>query len=131
MLNRLRANIRFTKSSGLATWSRDQLNVRYGQAVHINEGLANEELAINEILPDNTSTDHEVYKCDIPLSDYANAKDAFDTITAASVFHETHVSGFPGEVEGEVTSSWVELHECDHNESERSGCSTLEITRIP
>jgi len=130
MLYRLRANVRFTKSSGLATWARDQMNVRHGQAVHINEGLSNEEPKYNEILEDDTSTDHEVFSCDLPLMDEAHAQDAFNTLTDASVFNETYVSAFPGEG-NEDSPSWVERHNCYHDENPPNPCVTVERKTLP
>ena len=45
MLHRVRMRARFTASSGLATWCRDQMAVRYDQSVKIREGDPAEALA--------------------------------------------------------------------------------------
>jgi len=37
--------MRFTRNSGLATWCRDNMAVRYQQAVHIRQGEPAEALA--------------------------------------------------------------------------------------
>ena len=128
MLNRLQARIRFTKASGLATWAYNQMAVRHGQAIHINEGLANEEPAVNEVTEDGA--DHEVYTCDLPLMDEAHADDAYNTLTAGSVFHPDYVSGFD-DGEGGVTPSYVERHDCYHDETPTKPCAVVAVKRIP
>ena len=128
MLNRLRARVRFTKASGMADWAKAQMDVRYGQAVHINQGEPNEELAVNEVTPDDP--DHEIFVCDLPLMDEAHADDAYATLTSASVFNSTYVSGFD-DGEGGVTPSYVERHDCDHHEPDRQGCKVVAVKRIP
>ena len=126
-LHRIRARIRFTNSSGLATWARDQMAVRHEQAVNINEGLANEELKYNETFA--AGQDHTGFRCDLPLMDAAHAQDAFNTLTAASVFHPAHVSAFDGEDGPEP--SFVERDECDHGDTERSGCVIVDYAQLP
>jgi len=74
---RVRAYVRL--GGGLATWARDQMAVRYSQAIHLNEGLENEELKKNEV------TDTNLFECDLPLMDEAHAIDAYNTLTSASV----------------------------------------------
>ena len=45
MLHRVRSHMRFTRNSGLATWARDNMQVRFDQAVHIRQGEPAEALA--------------------------------------------------------------------------------------
>lgn len=116
------------KASGMATWCRDQMAVRYDQAVHINQGDPNEELAVNEVTPDDP--DHEIFTCDLPLMDEAHADDAYATLTDASVFNETYVSGFD-DGGGGVTPSYVERHDCHHDETPTKPCVTVAVKRIP
>ena len=128
MLNRVQARIRFTKASGLATWCYDQMAVRYGQAVHINEGDPNEELAVNQVT--EYGEDHEVYTCDLPLMDAAHADDAYNTLTSDSVFNSTYVSGFD-DGEGGTTPSHVTRHDCYHDETPTLPCAVVATKRIP
>ena len=128
MLNRVRARIRFTASSGMAGWAKAQMDVRYGQAVHINEGDPNEEPAVNQVTEDGA--DHEIFTCDLPLMDAAHADDAYNTLTAESVFNSTYVSGFD-DGEGGVTPSYVERHDCFHDTTPNMPCAGVAIKRIP
>ena len=118
MLHRVRARVRYPASSGLAGWSHAQMDVRYGQAVHIREGEPAEEAPVNEVVDDG---DYQVFRCDLPLMDEAAAIDAFATLTTASVWGEAltldPVDGDP---------SWIERHECDHDEDDRSGCIVMD-----
>ena len=117
MLHRVRARVRYPASSGLATWSRDQMAVRHGQAVHINEGAANEEAPANEVV--DLGDDTHLFRCDLPLMDEAHAADALATLTADSVFSQA--LAIPDYMGGE-SPSWVEHHTCDHDEEHRTGC---------
>jgi hypothetical protein len=122
-LNRIRANVRYSKSSGMATWSRDQMSVRYDQAVTIKPDLANEEQPQNRVEEDPTSTDHEVFVCDLPLEDATAAEDAFATLSDASVF------GYYAEdfQDGDMTSpSWIEHHKCRHDETPQKPCEVID-----
>ena len=126
-LHRIRARIRFTNSSGLATWARDQMAVRHGQAVHINEGLENEEPKYNETF--TAGPDHTGFRCDLPLMDAAHAQDAFNTLTAGSVFHPAHVSAFPGEDGPEP--SFVEYHLCKNGDTPTQPCEMVDRAILP
>ncbi len=119
-LNRIRANVRYPKSSGMATWSRDQMSVRYTQAVTIKPGLSNEEQPYNEVVEDDV--DHEVFRCDLPLEDSAAAEDAFATLTAASVFGPYAVDF---EEDGITSPSWIEHHKCHHDETPQKPCEAI------
>ena len=214
LLNRIQAHVRFS-ATGYATWYRDQMANRYTQAVHVNEGLVNEEAKLNEVTVDDEG--YEVYRCDLPLMpvpddlsgvyglsahsgdpnttgeneiarvdvelDYltlvngitldlgsdtatyfglwdgnvflgykaidpvsgqldlaagyelrrfqsAHARDAWNTLTAESVFHSAYVIGFD-DGEGGTTPSWIRRHDCDHLEPDRKGCKVVAVKRIP
>lgn len=47
---RFRAKIRFTKDSGLASWCKDQMAVRFSQTKYVNEGKKNQESPYNNII---------------------------------------------------------------------------------
>jgi hypothetical protein len=115
MINRIREKARFTKASGMAVWCRDQMGVRYTQAVSINEGLANEEIKRNEVIDDG---DYDIYVCDLPLSDLAYAEDAYNTLSAASVW--AYAQNFD-----DGSSSWIEHHQCGHNEIPQKPCTVV------
>ena len=117
-LNRIRANVRYPKSSGMATWSRDQMSVRYTQAVTIKPGLNNEEKLFNEVVEDDA--DHDIFRCDLPLQDAAAAEDAFATLTAASVFDPYAVDFEDG------SPSWIEHHKCRHDETPQQPCEAID-----
>ena len=125
MVHRVRASVRFTKASGLGPWAKAQMDVRYAQAIHLNEGLANEEPKRNEVV---AGEDHDIFICDLPLMNEAHAVDAFNTLTAASVFHPQHVSAFPGEDGG---PSWVERHTCGHDEDPPQPCVVQQRKELP
>ncbi len=116
-LNRIRANVRYPKSSGMAIWSRDQMSVRYTQAVTIKPGLNNEEQPYNEVVEDDA--DHEIFRCDLPLQDEAAAEDAFATLTAASVFAPYAVDFKDG------IPSWIDHHKCHHDETPQKPCEAI------
>ena len=116
-LNRICANVRYPKSSGMATWSRDQMGVRYDQAVTIKPGLNNEEQPRNEVVEDDA--DHEIFRCDLPLEDLA-AEDAFATLSDASVFGYYAVDFEDG------APSWIEHHKCHHDETPQIPCETID-----
>ena len=124
MLNRVRARMRFTAASGLATWCRDQMQVRYGQAVHINAGEPNEEVPINEVVDDG---DWQVFGCDLPLADEAAAADAVATLGDHNVLGQSE----PHPTFDGSTPSWVEHHSCDHQEDVRSGCAVVDRREGP
>lgn len=85
--------------------------VRYDQATHINEGLANEEQKYN--IKREWDSDNNEFLCDLPLLDESHAADAFNTMTAASVW---------AWLTDGVGVNWVEHHTCDHDQDERDGC---------
>ena len=120
-LNRIRAKVRYTKSSGMATWSRDQMGVRFTQAVYVKPGLNNEEQPRNEVVEDDI--DHEVFHCDLPLQDSAAANDAFATLTDASVFGPYAMDFDDG------SPSWIEHHKCRHDETPQQPCEVIDIVR--
>lgn len=86
--------------------------VRHGQAVHVNEGLANEESKLNEIAASGDL--HQEFRCDLPLMDESHAVDAYNTltsITAQMVLFES---------DEEV--AFVEHHTCGHDEDPPVPC---------
>lgn len=117
MLHRVRARMRFPRSSGMGTWARDNMAVRYQQAVHIREGEAAAEAPVNEVLRDGN---RDIFVCDLPLMDQAHAQDAVETLAAISPFSEPHP-----ELEG-PEPSWVEYHLCDHADDIRDGCFVVD-----
>ncbi len=123
-LNRIRANVRYTKSSGMATWSRDQMSVRFDQAVVIKPGLNNEEQPRNEVVDEDV--DHEIFRCDLPLQDEVAAEDAFATLTDASVFGAYAVDFEDGDI---ISPSWIEHHKCHHDETPQQPCEVIDIVR--
>ena len=124
MLHRVRAAVRFTQQSGLATWCRDNMAVRYQMAVHIRPGTQADEEPVNVVVQDGQ---HQVFRCDLPLMDSAHAIDALTTLSAPTVLgvSEPLPSG-----EG-ARPSWVEYHVCDHDEDDRSGCVVVERREGP
>ena len=116
--------MRFTAASGLATWCRDQMAVRYGQAVHIRQGEPAEETPVNEVTDDG---DQQVFRCDLPLMDEAAAVDAVSTLGDANVLGQSESHPDPDGPE----PSWVEHHECDHAEDVRDGCVVVERREGP
>lgn len=114
MLHRLRARMLFTAGSGLATWARDQMSVRYGQAVHIRQGEPAEEAPVNLV-------DGDLFVCDLPLTDQAAAEDALATLSDPTVLGVT----ISETVDGVTVPSWVEHHLCDHADDVRSGCAVV------
>ena len=125
MLHRVRARVRYPASSGLAGWSRDQMAVRYGQAVHIRQGEAAEEEPANRV--DDLGDGTELFVCDLPLQDEAHAADAVATLGDHNVLgqSEPHPS-FDG-----PEPSWVEYHECDHADDVRDGCLVVDRREGP
>ena len=111
--------MRFPTSSGMATWARDNMAVRYQQAVHIRAGEPAEEPPVNEVVDDGN---RQVFRCDLPLMDEAHAIDAFATLTDANVLGQSEAH--PDE-DGPVPS-WVDRHTCDHDEDVRSGCVVVD-----
>ena len=122
-LHRIRARLRFTTASGMATWCRDNMAVRHGQAVHINEGLANEELKFNEVVASGDS--HQEFRCDLPLMDEAAAVDAFSTLTPQSLKDQM----VP--LEDEESIAFVEHHTCGHDESPPLPCVVVDRYEVP
>lgn len=114
-IHRIRCSMRFTKTSGMAPWVYAQMDVRYGQAVHINEGLAEEEQKRNEVIEDG---DHEFAICDLPLMNEAHAVDAFNTLSDASVM--AHI-----EDDDQGGPSWIEHHICRHDETPNKPCEII------
>ena len=117
MLHRVRALMRFPTSSGMATWARDNMAVRYEQAVHIRPGEAAEEAPANVVTDDG---DRQVFRCDLPLMDGAHAQDAVETLAAVFPWSEPHPS------EDGPEPSWVEYHQCDHADDNRDGCVVID-----
>ena len=120
MLNRVRAHMRFTRNSGLATWCRDNMQVRYDQAVHIRQGEPAEEAPVNEVVQDGS---RDEFRCDLPLMDEAHAIDAVNTLSAATVLGQSEP--IPNEIDGS-RPSWVERHRCDHQDDVREGCVVID-----
>ena len=120
MLHRIRAEVAYPTTSWLAVWSRDQMAVRHGQAVHINPGAANEEPPVNEAVDQGDGT--SVFRCDLPLMDESAAVDALATLTAASVW--VQAVDLPA-IDGIPRPSWVEHHLCDHDEPVHTGCTVV------
>ena len=119
MLHRVRAHMRFSRNSGLATWCRDNMAVRYQQAVHIRQGEPAEEPPVNEVADDG---DRQVFRCDLPLMDEAHAIDAFNTLSDANVLGQSEPHPDP---DG-AAPSWVDRHQCDHQDDVRSGCVVVD-----
>lgn len=113
-INRVMARIVYTKVSGLSTWSRDQMSVRYGQATAIKKGLKNEENPKNEVIEDPENSDNEIFVCDLPLSDSTYAEDAYNTLSAASVWTQA------------LEGSYIEHHICHHDETPQQPCETID-----
>lgn len=111
MLHRLRARMLFPAGHWGPVWCRDQMAVRYGQAVHIRQGEAAEEAPVNEVVGD-------LFVCDLPLMDEVAAQDALATLSDANVLGQT----VPMVDLDTSTPSFVEVHTCDHDENVRSGC---------
>ena len=109
-INRVRARLRFTNASGLATWAKANMEVRYTQAIHLNEGLANEELKKNDFIADGAS--HGMYELDIPLMNEAHAIDAYNTLNAIMAWVVPETDG----------DCFLERHTCYHDEGSPSGC---------
>lgn len=112
-LNRIRAKLRFTNSSGMAAWCQANMGVRHGQAVHINEGLANEESKKNEVVADGAS--HSIYSCDLPLMNEAHAIDAYSTLMAIMAWVQPFASAEDG-------VNFLERHTCYHDEETPQQC---------
>lgn len=108
MLFRLRASMRWPVGHWGPVWCRDQMAVRFGQAVHIRHGLAGEEAPVNLV-------DGATFTCDLPLQDEGHALDALATLSASTVLGQT----IPLD---DGVGSWVEVHRCDHNDEVRAGC---------
>ena len=125
MLHRVRAHMRFTRNSGLATWCRDQMAVRYEQAVHIRQGEPAAEAPVNEVVQDGS---RDEFRCDLSLMDEAHAIDAVSTLSAATVLGQSEP--IPNETGGSLPS-WAERHQCDHDEDARSGCVVVDRSKGP
>ena len=123
-LHRVRAHMRFTRNSGLATWCRDQMAVRYEQAVHIREGEPAAESPVNEVTDDG---DRQVFRCDLPLMDEAHAVDAVATLGDHNVLGQSEPHPDPDSPQ----PSWVEHHECDHADDVRDGCVVVDRREGP
>lgn len=125
-LHRILAHMRYSTASGLATWCRDNMAVRFAQAVHVNPGLPNEEAPVNEVVDEGAT---QRFRCDLPLMNEAHAADAFNTLSTASVIVQT--LPLPGSAPGETRPSWVEHHTCDHDAGIHSGCTTVSHAEGP
>lgn len=120
MTERIRERARFSKSSGMATWCRDQMANRYDQAIYINPDLNNTEPKINEVLDDG---DYEIFHCDLPLEREDYATDAYNTLSDASVWYYAEDLGI--DEEGNAIPSWVEHHRCYHDEIPNKPCEIV------
>jgi len=119
MLHRVRAQINFPAASGLAVWCHAQMDVRHQQAVHINEGLNNQELKYNTAVG-------ETFTCDLPLLDEAAANDALATLGDHNVLGlSLPIINDIGPVTRDPKPSWVEYHLCDHDEYYHDGCTVI------
>jgi hypothetical protein len=118
MLHRFRARMRFSEGHWGPTWCRDQMAVRYGQAVHIRQGEPAEEAPINQI-------EGDVFICDVALMDAAAAQDAVNTLSDHNVLGVTLALDQNLEL-----PSYVEYHLCDHAEDDRSGCSVVDRREV-
>lgn len=121
-LHRVRAHLRFTTVSGLATWCRDNMAVRYTAAVSVNAEAANAEIKRNEIVSEGAT---QRFRCDLPLLDSSHAADAYNTLSA--IIGQTQaIPASRG-----TRRSWLEHHTCDHADSTHSGCARVSFTQGP
>lgn len=111
MVHRLLVKLIFPKSSGMATWCRDQMQVRHNQAVDINANKDNAEPKFNTV--NDHDANNQVFRCNLPLLDEAHAIDAYNTLTDASIW---------AWLANNVGLHYVEHHTCDHDEVNRAGC---------
>jgi len=114
MLHRFRAAIRFPDGHWGPTWCRDQMTVRYGQAVHIRQGEPAEESPVNVV-------EGTVFRCDLPLTDEAAVVDAMATLGDHNVLGQS----VPLDSD-DSELSWIEHHLCDHDDDERDGCAVVD-----
>ena len=121
MLHRLRAQMRFPDGHWGPTWCRDQMAVRYGQAVHIRQAEPAEESPVNLV-------EGNLFRCDLPLMDEAAAVDALATLSDANVLGQTVPLLVLDSV---LRPSWVEHHRCDHADDVRGGCVVVELREGP
>ena len=92
--------------------------VRHEQAVTIRPGEPAEEPRVNEVRDGG-----ELFVCELPLAEQAEAEDALATLTAPSVWDQAvPVSDDDPE---QPSPSWAEYHLCDHAEDHRTGCSVV------
>lgn len=112
--------MRFSGASGMATWCRDNLAVRYQQAVHINPGSNAEEAPLNEVVAEG---DHQIFRCDLPLLDAAHAADAYATLSAITSW----VVAEPDDTTG---PSYIEQHTCHHDETPRQPCEVVSRVEV-
>jgi hypothetical protein len=125
LLHRVRAIIQFQQAQGLATWCRDNMAVRFAQAVHIRPGEMGDEPAVNEVVAAPNS--RQVFRCDLPLMDEAHAIDAVATLSDANVLGQSE----PTPAADRTAPSWVERHVCDHAEDDRTGCVVVDRREGP
>lgn len=114
--------MRFTRQSGLATWCRDNMGVRYQMAVHIRPDEPGEEEPVNEVTRAGNS---DVFRCDLPLMDEAHALDAVATLGAIIGQSQPHPDPDGAE------PSWAEYHRCDHADDARGGCVVVDRREGP
>ena len=119
MKYRVQTSVLFPKSSGMATWCKDQMDVRYDQAVHLKEGEKNEEQKKNKVV--EIDADNERFICDLPLLDQDHAQDAFNILTDDSVWF--YAIGADNE---EDVGSYVNLHKCGHDEMPQIPCEDID-----
>ena len=117
--------MRFTSGSGLAQWCKDQMDVRYQQAVVINEGAANEEAPLNEV---RNEDDEQVFACDLPLADESAAEDAFTTLSDHNVLGQALMLD---EYDAYSVKSWIEHHICRHDEMPPQPCQVMSREKAP
>lgn len=122
-LYRVRAHMRFTESSGLATQARDEMAKR--SPVIIRPGEPPEEPPVNKVVDDG---DRREYVGDLPLPDEADAADGYALLADALADSEP----LPGET-GPSRPSWVQRHTCHHEDPADTarGCTVDESAEGP
>ena len=124
-LHRVRARMRFRRNQGLATWCRDNMAVRYGQAVHIREGEPAEEPPVNDVVDVGGGRDE--FLCDLALADEAAAVDAVATLADPNVLGLSE----PLQASGDTVPSWVDRHQCRHDEHPPQPCVSADRREGP
>lgn len=122
MIYRLQASILYYKNSGLATWCKNQMDVRYTQAIHLKPDTNKEERPLNKIIEE--TDDIERFQCDLPLLNKQHAQDAFNTLSTESIWLQAL-----GSNEDIESGSFINLHVCGHDETPQVSCKNLEVKR--